>query len=135
MIVVDTNVISYLYFPSNQTEEVEKVYTKMPLWVVPFLWRSEFRNVATLYFKKGILTLDAVKEVTIRAEELLWGYEEMVDSDKVFELIKISTCSAYDCEFVALATSLNTKLITYNKKILREFSDVAINPDQFLRMV
>ncbi len=134
MIVVDTNVICNLYFPSNQTEAVEKVYKKMPLWAVPFLWRSEFRNAATLYFRRGILTLDAVKDATARAEEFLWGYEEMIESDEVFELVKKSTCSASDCEFVALAMRLSTKLITYDKKIVREFPEVALHPDQFLKI-
>lgn len=36
MIVVDTNIISYLYFPSKETELVEKLYQKNPIWAVPF---------------------------------------------------------------------------------------------------
>ena len=112
MIVVDTNVISYLYFPSNETQLVESLYQKNPLWSVPFLWRSEFRNVGTLYLRKGILSYETVKDAAHRAEELLWGYEEMVESAEVFPLVQKSRCSAYDCEFVALALRLNTNLIT-----------------------
>ncbi len=134
MIVVDTNVITYLYFPSNETERVEKLYKKDPIWAVPFLWRSEFRNVGTLYFRKGILTYEAVKEAVLQAEELLWGYEEIVESEEVFPLIQKSKCSAYDCEFVALALRLNTHLITYDKKILSEFPEVAVKPEQYLKI-
>ena len=135
MIVVDTNVISYLYFPSNETELVEKLYQKDPVWSVPFLWRSEFRSVGTLYLRKRILTYEAVKDAAQRAEELLWGYEEMVESEEVFPIILKSGCSAYDCEFVALAIRLNTYLITYDKKIISEFPQVALRPEQYLKIV
>lgn len=134
MIVVDTNVISYLYFPSNETELVEKLYQKDPVWSVPFLWRSEFRKVATLYLRKGILAYEAVKDAAHHAEELLWGYEEMVESEEVFPIILKSGCSAYDCEFVALAIRLNTYLITYDKKIISEFPQVALRPEQYLKI-
>lgn len=134
MIVVDTNVISNLYFPSNETELVEKLYQKDPIWTVPFLWRSEFRSVGALYYRKGILTYDAVKDAVLRAEELLWGYEEMVESEEVFPLIQKSSCSAYGCEFVALALRFNMHLITYDKKIINEFPDVAVRPEQYLKI-
>lgn len=134
MIVVDTHVISYLYFPSDETERVERLYKKDAIWAIPFLWRSEFRNVGTLYFRKGIMTYDAVKEAVLQAEELLWGYEEIVESEEVFPLIQKSNCSAYDCEFVALALRLNTHLITYDKKILDEFPEVAVKPEQYLKI-
>lgn len=134
MIVVDTNIVSYLYFPSNETELVEKLYQKNPIWSVPFLWRSEFRNVGTLYLRKGMLSYETVKDAVQRAEELLWGYEEMVESEEVFPLVQKSKCSAYDCEFVALAIRLNTYLITYDKKIISEFPDVALKPEQYLKI-
>lgn len=134
MIVVDTNIISYLYFPSDETEWVEKLYKQNSIWVVPFLWRSEFRNVGTLYYRKGILTYDAVIDVVLRAEELLWGYEEMVETEEVFPLIQKSGCSAYDCEFVALALRYNTHLVTYDKKIINEFPEVAVRPEQYLKI-
>ena len=43
-----------------------------------------------------------------------------------------STCSAYDCEFVALARQLSVKLVTQDKKLLREFPDTAVSLDEFL---
>ncbi len=35
-------------------------------------------------------------------------------------------CSAYDCEFVALAIKLNTHLVTMDKKLLRAFPKCAL---------
>lgn len=55
------------------------------------------------------------------AESLLAGAEFEIDSSSVLELVGDSDCSAYDCEFIALAIKLNTKLVTMDKKLLREF--------------
>ena len=62
MIVVDTNIISYLYLSSERSAQVEKAFLKDPEWAVPLLWRSEFRNVLAQYLRKGILSFeDAVQ--------------------------------------------------------------------------
>jgi hypothetical protein len=52
------------------------------------------------------------------AEDLLCGSEFEVDSRAVLELVRDSDCSAYDCEFIALAIKLDTKLVTADKKVL-----------------
>src|SRR5690606_24817800 len=42
------------------------------------------------------------------AKSLLAGLEFEVDSHSVLELVRASDCSAYDCEFIALAKKLNS---------------------------
>ena len=49
-----------------------------------------------------------------------------VDSSAVLELVLDSNCSAYDCEFIALAIKLDSKLVTVAKKLLRAFPARAI---------
>ena len=49
------------------------------------------------------------------------------------QLVKGSNCSAYDCEFVALAQYLDVPLITADKKILREFPDIARNIGSYIK--
>ena len=44
----------------------------------------------------------------------------------MLELVRDSDCSAYDCEFIALALQLGTKLITMDKKLLRAFPACAV---------
>lgn len=44
----------------------------------------------------------------------------------MLELVRDSDCSAYDCEFVALAVKLDTKLVTVDKKLLKAFPDRAV---------
>ena len=49
MIVVDTNVIAYLFLEGEHTQEAEEVLKIDPDWVsTTRLWRSEFRSVLAL---------------------------------------------------------------------------------------
>lgn len=132
MIVVDTNIIAYLYITGEKSLQAEQLLSFDPLWKAPLLWRSEFRNVLSLYLRKNILNLDEVLMMIQQAERLLDDNEYKISSTHVMELVHSSTCSAYDCEFVALAQHLNTVLITADKKILREFPDIAKSLDFYL---
>ena len=132
MIVVDTNVIAYLMLPGEQTQLVEQVMAKDNCWLVPPLWKSEFRNVLTLYLRQGQVTIDQIRAIMTRAERLFNRSEYPVTSEVVFTLVNRSHCSAYDCEFVALAKELSLLLITADKKILREFPETAVSPQQFI---
>ena len=50
--------------------------------------------------------------------------EQEPDSERVLELVRGSNCSAYDCEFIAVANALDTKLVTMDAKLLKEFPKV-----------
>jgi predicted nucleic acid-binding protein len=121
MIVVDTNVVAYLYLPGEHTANAEALLERDPEWVAPVLWRSEFRNILAGYMRRRAITFDQAHRLQREAESLLSGSEFEVDSLTVLELVRDSDCSAYDCEFVALAKKLDTKLITLDGKLLRAF--------------
>ena len=127
MIVVDTNILAYLYLPTGFSEQAELLLLKQPKWVAPVLWRSEFRNVLALYLRKEILTLEQAYDIQTEAETLLAGSEFDVPSLDVLRLIETSECSAYDCEFVALAKRHNTVLVTEDKKILKQFPEITMS--------
>jgi predicted nucleic acid-binding protein len=55
------------------------------------------------------------------ATACLLGGEHAVSDHAVFELVAKSRCSAYDCEYVALAEALGTILVTEDQKLLRAF--------------
>jgi len=132
MIVVDTNVIASMWVPNDMDEWVYKVLKKDADWVAPLLWRSEFRNVLSIYLRKEILELSVVLQATEEAEQLMDANEFEVNSTQVMSLVSDSSCSAYDCEFVVLADDLNVTLVTFDKKIVREFPDIAISPKEFV---
>ncbi len=125
MIVVDTNIISYLYITGDNSQLSENLLSFDSHWVAPLLWRSEFRNVLSLYLRKKILNLDEVLLLIQQAEKLLNDHEYEIPSINIMQLVKNSQCSTYDCEFVALAQYLEVPFITADKKIIREFPTTA----------
>lgn len=133
MIVVDTNTIAYLYLPTAQTEDVVSLLHKDPHWIAPLLWRSEFRNVLALYVRKGMVDLGTATAMQTQAEQQLSDNEYTVNSVDVLALASESGCSAYDCEFVSLAKSLNLKLITGDKKLIQTFPKIAMTAGDYLR--
>ncbi len=121
MIVVDSNVVAYLYLPGEFTTAAERLLERDPDWTAPILWRSEFRSVLAGYLRRGGLTFEQAYALQCEAEGLLAGSEYEVDSLSVLELVRDSGCSAYDCEFVALAVTLGAKLVTMDGRLLRDF--------------
>ena len=134
MIVVDTNVIVYLYLSNERSEQAEHLLKKDSEWVAPLLWRSELRNVLALYIRKEILSVKEAQQVMEEAIVLMDGKEYEIVSFQVLELVSKSTCSAYDCEFVALAQDLGVNLITVDKKILREFPRIAVSLNEYVSL-
>lgn len=131
MIVVDTNVISYLLIKGDFTKHAQSAFLKDPNWVAPYLWRSEFRNVIAFYIRYKKMTLDHASNLIEEAENILIGKEYQVSSNRVLNLISKSKCSAYDCEFIALASLLDVPMITSDKKILKEFPTIAFPLNKF----
>ncbi len=132
MIVVDTNLIAYLLIPGERTAEAQAVMKKDSDWIAPRLWQSELRNVLVQYLRHNRLTLSEAMENMRQAEELMGDNEYGVRSDDVLRLVAGSSCSAYDCEFVALAQEFGAPLVTVDKRILREFAGTAVSPTIFL---
>jgi predicted nucleic acid-binding protein len=133
MIVVDTNVIAYLLIEGEHTAQAELVWIKDPVWVAPKLWRSEFRNIVALYLRQRYLSLEDAQQLVNEAEALMQGKEHEVTSEAVLKLVAASRCSAYDCEFVAIAQELNVPLITSDRKILTEFPNTELSMQDFAR--
>lgn len=127
MIVVDSNVVAYLYLPGEYTSKAEALFERDPDWAAPVLWRSEFRNILAGCLRRGLLAMDQAIALQREAEDLLAGREFEVDSAAVLALVRDSDCSAYDCEFIALASQLDTRVVTADKKLLKAFPNRALN--------
>ena len=126
MIVVDSNVLAYLYLPGEYTTAAEVLLEQDSDWAAPILWRSEFRNILAGYIRRKAITFEQAYSLQREAESLLEGAEFEVGSLAVLELVRDSDCSAYDCEFIALAMRLDTIMVTMDKKLLRAFPKRAI---------
>ena len=131
MIVVDTNVIGYLYLGSDRSMQAEQALFRDAEWAAPILWRSELRNVLTKYIRNQWLSLEEAVHVMDEAVALMQEREFEVSSSQVLSLAAASACSAYDCEFVALAQALEVPLVTVDRQLLRHFSETAIPLEDF----
>lgn len=133
MIVADVNLIAYLLLGSPDTELAQQVLERDPTWAAPVLWRSEFRNILAAYMRQRGLELHDAWQAHELAEGLLGPHEYALGGERVLQLVAASPCSAYDCEYVALAEELRVRLVTSDRQVLRHFPRVAMSPADFVR--
>lgn len=127
MIVVDTNIIAYLFLSSGKSPLAERALIKDSNWAAPVIWRSELRNVLVLCMRKDLIKLEHASHIMDAALQLLSGREYEAPSQEVLRLASESKCSAYDCEFIATANDLKVPLVTVDKRLLNEFPGVAVS--------
>ena len=71
---------------------------------------------------EALLQVLALQE---QAERPVVVHEEVVQSDRVLQLVLSNCCSCYDCEFVAAAQQLGVPLVTADRALLVAFHAVA----------
>lgn len=121
MIVADVNLVAYLYLPGKFSAVAEDILLRESEWAVPRLWRSEFSNILAAYMRRDLLSLDDALTIHHRAHALVAANEYDVPAGDVLRLAKASGCSAYDCEYVALAEHLGVKLVSGDARLCKAF--------------
>jgi predicted nucleic acid-binding protein len=121
VIVVDTNVLAYLLIPGKYTDRAENLLAADADWAAPKLWRSELRNVLSTYVRNKLMLLSDAVALYRRAADIIAGEEYDVAAFDVLRLSQSSGCSAYDCEFVALAEFLDVKFVSADAKLVKAF--------------
>lgn len=132
MIVVDTNILCLRWLPAAETEQADALIERDADWATALLWRWEFRNALTGYIRRGSLTSAAAISICARAEAALWKNELLASPSDVSNLVAQSNCTAYDCEFVAVARQRGVPLVTADRQVLREFPHIAVSLEKFL---
>jgi len=132
VIVADVNLVAYLLLGGPEQALAERVLERDPVWAAPLLWRSEFLSVLAAIMRQRELSVTDALRAHGLAEQLLAGQEFAVPGEQVLRLVASSTCSAYDCEYVALAEELGVPLVTADRQLLRAFTDRAISPKAFV---
>jgi predicted nucleic acid-binding protein len=133
MIVVDANLIAHLTIRSEFSPLAEAVYAADAAWAAPLLWLSEYRNTLAEYIQHRGMTVESALLSLRSAEEIVGGQAFNISSEKVLELVQGSGCTAYDCEYVALAQDLKVPLVTTDKPVLRAFPKTAVALKDFAR--
>ncbi len=72
-----------------------------------------------------MIHFDQALQIQAEMESLLQGRECEVASLDVLSLVHQSECSAYDCEFVALAKGLDVRLVTMDRTLAACLPDTA----------
>lgn len=132
MIVADTDLIAYLRTSGDRTARAREVFRKDHRRAVPLLGRSERRSVIALLLRKGWRSLGDAPQIAGEAEILVQGRGYLPAGARILGLVSASHCSAYDCEFVALAEELRVPLITCDARMLAPFPPVERSPDDFV---
>ncbi|MBL8959703.1 MAG: type II toxin-antitoxin system VapC family toxin [Gemmatimonadetes bacterium] len=132
MIVVDANVVASLVMPGESAELAEALHRFDPEWVAPSLIVSELLSV----LHKGVRArrwrlADAEASLGLALE--LVG-ERQVDPEPalVLRLAERSSCTTYDCEYVAAAEMFDCVLATFDAQLLKAFPGRAIHPERLL---
>ncbi len=133
MIVADVNLIAYLTIQSEHSALAEAAYARDSAWAAPLLWSSEFRNTLAACVRHRAMTVESALLSLRSAEEIIGEREYAVASENVLRLARETQCSAYDCEYAALAADLDVPLVTTDEKVLRAFPKTAVSLGRFTR--
>lgn len=130
--MVDTNVLAALFLGSARTGAAEALFGVDPAWHIPALALSELRNVGIGYLRRGLANEAALVETLSLARRLLPPERIHLPDDRgVLRLAATSGCTAYDCEFVAVALALAVPLATWDKQLLAAFPALCRLPESF----
>lgn len=132
MIVVDTNIITYLFIAGEKTELAREVYAQDAYWVAPALWKHEFLNVLATNVKHGLLSAAEAKSAWQFSRALLYQREQQCKMTSALLLAIENDISAYDAQFVALAQELDRLLVTEDRRIQAKFPTMTSSMKDFV---
>lgn len=132
MIVADANLIIYLLRDTPFTPSARAVHAKDDDWVVPALWQAEVLNGLLREVRAGYLSIQNAMQAADYAVELLEKNVRKCDHRPVLQIAEESGLTAYDACYVALARTLNIKMVTEDRKIQQACPDTAISMKAFL---
>lgn len=128
MIVVDTNIISYLLIRGDRSGAIDRLLEFDGHWIAPRLWLDEFLNVLATYERNSLLAPDQVSPILNDALELMQDASYEMPPERVLSVARRTGCSAYDSQYIALAEDLGLKLYTCDRQILKNCPDLAVEP-------
>lgn len=131
MIVVDVNVIAYLFIAGDKTALAQAVFQKDPDWQAPRLWQHEFLNILATYVRAGggrYADAFGIWQTAVRRFEV--GTHE-VQMAKALQLACEHTVSAYDAQYVVLAQDFGAPLISEDQRLQRTFPGAVLSMQSF----
>jgi predicted nucleic acid-binding protein len=117
MIVVDVNIIVNLFIEGEHTPAASDLYKQDDQWCCPDIWLHEMTNVMSTYVKHGGVSQKKAAQILNNA---LAYFLDTTFSIPVSDVLNCSlkyNISAYDAEYIVLAKSNKTRLVTVDKKL------------------
>ena len=78
------------------------------------------------------MSRDQIVGILDAADQALAGGEHIIADELVLDVVAGSLLTAYDAEFVALASALAVPLVTADKAVLKAFPDRALTMEAFV---
>jgi predicted nucleic acid-binding protein len=132
LIVVDTNILAYLFIQGPRTGDASRLLGADPVWAVPELWRHEFLNVLATVGKGGGGSLDSLSTIWAVASKDLEGKTRPVNPFRALELALDLRVSGYDAQYLALAESLGVHCVTEDARLVKASQGLAMSISDFL---
>jgi len=121
VIVADSNLIVSCVLESEATESALRLRRQDGDWAVPRLWRYEVMNIFATLTRTGRLAPGMAERLYFPLADALRAGEHDPAPAAVFALCAKHGITAYDAQFVALASALGCPLYTQDKELLRKF--------------
>ena len=132
MIVADADVLAYFWLRMDQHRSAltRRLRKRDSEWIAPSLWKSEFRNVLTMYMRAGVITFAEALWYAEKAEQDMRDAEYEVPTRDVLHVAERTGLSSYDCEYVVLAQTLGIPLLTGDSEVASAVPDTAVLLEQ-----
>ncbi len=132
--VVDTNVLAYYALATTPfSEELSVLFSQPFELIAPDSWYPEFLNVVWQATRVQDIALDHGLELLEEVEGLLNGSVPVYSLwREALVVAEEHGCSTYDTLFIVLAERERCNLLTYNRKLLAAFPQIANTPDEAL---
>lgn len=132
MIVVDANILIYSLIEGDYSPLAHKLRERDMDWRTTGLCLHEVLNVLATYQRRDILTLAQCKKLLDHAERFMKVAQCEVKMDAALAVAAKYAITGYDAQYVALAQSLNTQLITEDRKLRDAVPGIAFSMQEFL---
>ncbi|MBV8780697.1 MAG: type II toxin-antitoxin system VapC family toxin [Phycisphaerae bacterium] len=119
MIVADVNLIAYLLIDGPFTAAAQQAWDRDSDWIAPTVWHSELLNVLATSTRERHITIDTALNVWAHAPAYIRDAE--VPPLKVLTLAINTRFATFDCYYLVLASELNLRVVTADKKLLKDF--------------
>ncbi|MEM1582657.1 MAG: type II toxin-antitoxin system VapC family toxin [Candidatus Bathyarchaeia archaeon] len=134
-LVLDTSAVVKWFIREDEYAEMREIRDlfiqgKLEIYI-PSLLFTEFANA--LRYTSGITTEDVVKALNALKTLHLNVVNDLDLLPEAVEIAFNTDITVYDAIYVTLAKTMKSKIITYDTKLLSEFSSLAVRASQMLK--